>query len=401
MKKRIFVLILSLAMLLCGCQRIQAADLMADITPREVAVPAARRCDELTQFAVELFQVCHEEGENTLISPLSVMYALGMTANGAGGETLAQMEQVLGMELQTLNEKLHAYRRDLPQGKKYTLSLANSIWFKEGLEVERSFLQTNADYYGADAYSAPFDKTTVKDINLWVKQNTNGMIPEILDELSDATVMVLINALAFEAEWAKPYTDSAVREAAFTREDGVEQTATGMYSTENRYLEDENATGFIRYYADKQYAFVALLPNEGVSVAEYVAGLDGQALADMLANASEQEVKTMIPKFETEYDLDLTDVLKAMGMTDAFGGEADFSGISQEDLFISSVIHKTKIQVDEKGTKAAAVTGVTLEAGGIFEEPKKVYLDRPFVYLLIDCKTNTPFFLGTMMDVNG
>ena len=180
-----------------------------------------------------------------------------------------------------------------------------------------------------------------------------------------------------------------------------------MYSTEAVYLEDENATGFIKYYKGHKYAFVAMLPDEDVSLSEYISSLDGKAIRDMLQNPQHYStVHTAIPKFETEYDVEMSDILSSMGMSDAFDTEkADFSNLgtsSAGNIFISRVLHKTYISVGEKGTKAGAVTVIetTDGASAIVGEPKYVYLDRPFVYMLIDCENNLPFFIGAMTDIN-
>lgn len=388
---------------------IAAEDLMEGIEANPVAGVADLREDSaaVTDFAVRLFQNSMTEGESTLVSPLSVLCALAMTANGAEGETLAQMEETLGLDVDALNRWLYTYMNSLPQEEWGKLSLANSIWFKqdEKFEVEQDFLQTNADYYGADIYGAPFDDRTLKDINGWVDDHTDGMIPEILNELDPDAVMVLVNALAFDAEWQNIYTENQVREKIFTTENGEERTVELMHCNEYAYLEDELATGFIKYYEGRNYAFAALLPNEGVSVAEYVASLTGEGLWRTLSSPSQEKVFTAIPRFETETSLELNDALKTMGMPKAFHDVvAEFYGIGNyagESLYINRVCHKTFIAVDEKGTKAGAATVVEMEpqsAAPSQQEPKKVILDRPFLYMLIDCETNTPFFLGSMMD---
>ena len=362
----------------------------------------------LTDFAVRLFKASEKSGKNTLISPLSVVSALAMTANGAEDSTLAQMEQVLGLPGDQLNTYLYSYMHALPQSEKARLSLANSIWFTadDSFTVDRDFLQKNADYYAADLYKAPFNKATVADINEWVKNKTDGMIPEIIDDLSTDAVMCLVNALAFEAEWFKPYEENQVHDGIFTREDGVVQNVEFMHSDEYYYLEDENATGFIKHYSNPKYAFVALLPNAGVSVSDYVASLNGEALRAMLSSAQETKVVAALPKFETEYSTDMSAILEDMGMQDAFNVEkADFSSLGRStkgNIFINRVVHKTFISVAEQGTKAGAATAVIMDAGSaIVPKPKTVTLDRPFVYMLIDLENNVPFFLGTMMDVNG
>ena len=417
MKTRISLVIISLLLVcamavnLTGCtMEVQAKDLMEGITPNQVNAldDLSSQNADVTDFAIRLFKASEESGKNTLISPLSVLCALAMTANGAEEETLEQMEEVLGMTTEELNLYLYSYMQNLPQGEKYKLSLANSIWFTEDerFTVNQDFLQTNADYYGADIYKAPFNDQTCKDINNWVKQNTDEMIPEILDEIPADAIMYLVNALAFEAEWSEIYEKQQVRDGKFTKEDGTKQDVELMYGVEGTYLEDENATGFKKYYKGGKYAFVAMLPNEGVSVSDYVASLNGESLNTLLNNTQHTTVHTAIPKFETEYNVEMSAILKDMGMTKAFDiYNADFEGLGTStagNIFINRVLHKTFISVGEKGTKAGAATVVEMADGAAAEpqEPKEVYLDRPFVYMLIDCENNIPFFIGTMMDVD-
>ena len=358
----------------------------------------------ITDFAVRLLQSGEAKGENTLLSPLSVLCALAMTANGAEGETRAQMEATLGMTVEELNSYLSSYIQSLPQGKKYKLSIANSIWFAEDFSANQGFLDAGKNFYGADIYNAPFNNQTLYDINNWVNQKTNGMIPKILDKISEDSVMYLINALAFEAEWTSIYYEDSVREKTFTREDGTELKTEFMFGSVGDYYEDEYATGFLKYYSGGKYAFVALLPNEGIAVSEYIASLDGEQLHQLLSNTQDAKVINSIPKFEVEFDAELSDMLKEMGMERPFDEiNAEFEGLGTADanLYISRVIHKTFISVGERGTKAGAATLVDIPCGSAPPqeiEYKYVYLDRPFVYMLIDCENQLPFFIGTMME---
>ncbi|MBQ3255867.1 MAG: serpin family protein [Oscillospiraceae bacterium] len=395
----------------CGVP--QSDDLMDGINPRSNAGGDIEITDvsdaAVSDFALRLFKESMEDGENTLISPLSVLVALSMTANGADNETLSQMESVLGMPIDQLNTWISTYMANLPEEEKYKLSLANSIWFKDDptFVVNEDFLQTNADYYGAGIYKAPFDDSTLKEINKWVEDNTDGMIKDILDQIPEDAVMYLVNALAFDAEWQNIYNEYQIQDGKFTTEDGTVRDVELMYSNENKYLNDDKAEGFIKYYANRKYAFAALLPNEGVSVSEYIASLDGEHLHDLLSDAKTTPVDAAIPKFETEYKVEMSEILKKMGMPDAFDGTlADFSKLGSttdgKNIFINRVIHQTYINVDGKGTKAGAATVVEMTKESAMEPmdpPKQVYLDRPFVYMLIDCETNLPFFIGTMMDV--
>ncbi len=410
--KKILASILCLCSLLplSGCSKTAMADdLMSGINAKTVKSDVDIKDNaQAVDFAVRLFQESQESGKSTLVSPFSVLCALSMTANGANGETLAQMEQTLGMSVSELNEYIHAYTKSLAQGKKRKLSAANSIWFKDdpGFIPNRDFLQTNADYYGADIYKRSFDDATLNDINAWVKDNTDGMIEEIINEIPDDAIMYLINAIAFDAEWQEVYEEDQIWNDTFTKSDKTEQTVKMMNSLENVYLQDENAKGFIKYYYGGEYAFAALLPDENVSVSDYVKSLSGEKLSKIFANQQDTEVYTKIPEFKGDYSYEMGDILQKMGMADAFNaGTADFSklGKADDNIFISRVLHKTHIEVDPKGTKAAAVTAVmiTNDAAAPMQtpEPKEVYLDRPFVYMIIDTNTNFPIFMGTVTEV--
>lgn len=393
---------------LTGCG-MGASDLMAGIRPstsRQTVTDVGG--EAVCDFAVRLFRESFDGENAAMISPLSVLAALAMTANGARGETLAQMEAALGMKIEQLNAWFAAYEAALPEAEKYKLSLANSIWFTddESFTVMPGFLQTNADYYGAGIYRAPFDDGTCRDINSWVKEHTDGMIKKILDKIPDEAVMYLVNALAFDAEWQTIYKENQVRPGTFTALDGSERKTDMMYSTESRYLSDDDAEGFIKYYADGKYAFAALLPEEGTDIAEYAASLTGEGLYRMLTNPDKITVEAAIPRFEMEYDIEMRAVLEAMGMVDAFDGDlADFSGLgssTQGNLCISRVLHKTYLAVDEKGTKAGAATVVEVvceTAAEVVGDVKRVYLDRPFLCMLVDCETMLPFFIGAVTDI--
>lgn len=411
---RIFALLLA-AVLLVGmftACRAPADDLMLDVTPNPVGNVVLSEVDSaaVTDFAVRLFQTAAETDENTLISPLSVLVALSMTANGAVGETLSQMESVLGMPVADLNVWIHTYTEGLPEAEQYKLSLANSVWFtdEDSFTVSPDFLQVNADCYGAGIYRAPFDDTTCKQINGWVEDKTDGMIRDILDRIPEDAVMYLVNALAFDAEWESVYTKNEIGNNQFTAASGQTREVEMMYAYENRYLETENAAGFIKYYKDKKYAFAALLPNEGVALADLISSLTGEELSALLSAPQTVTVETAIPKFETEYDVEMSEVLIAIGMPNAFDGNtADFSKLghsTEGNICISRVLHKTYISVDERGTKAGAATVVEMDTESAAEPPadlKRVYLNRPFLYMLIDTETNLPFFIGTVNDMEG
>ncbi|MDO4305288.1 MAG: serpin family protein [Eubacteriales bacterium] len=364
--------------------------------------------ERLTDFSVNLLQETMKDGENTLLSPYSVLSALAMTANGADGNTRTQMEEVFGLSVEEINEYLHTYQGLLAEDKENKLSAANSIWVKEddSIEIREDFLETCKKWYEPAVYQTPMDESSLEEINGWVNEKTDGMIPEILNEIPDNAIMYLINALAFDAEWAKIYSSEEVSEGEFTKEDGSIKNAEFMYSEEYSYLQDEGAEGFLKYYKNGKYAFAALLPQEGTTVAEYVGNLTGERMYSILSNVQSGTVNAAIPKFQEEYRVNLSDVLQKMGMPDAFSEDnADFTKMcscTPGEVHIGRVLHKTFMEVNERGTKAGAATAVEMLLESAAEEsepPKTVYLDRPFVYMLIDTEVNLPIFLGTAMDI--
>lgn len=386
----------------------RTVDLMQDV--KDVRAEAAgpvedRSAAAASDFALRLFRASYDPEKNTVLSPLSVLAALAMTANGAKGETLAEMEQSLGLSSDELNAFFGSWLQLLEEKDAAALRMADSVWFADGrgFTADRAFLQKNAEIYGAGVYAAPFDDSTLKAINSWVKEKTDGMIPEILDEIPETAVMYLVNALAFDAKWSEPYNKTQVREGAFTALNGAERSVEYLVSEESRYLESEKATGFVKPYEGGRYAFAALLPNEGVSLEELLASLDGPGLQKLLADASRDSVIAWLPKFEASYDSELSSRLKDMGMQLAFDEDfADFSGLGvceRGNICINRVLHKTFLSVTEQGTRAGAAAAVEMtNKSAPPMDLKRVILDRPFLFLLIDCETNLPFLIGVLTD---
>ena len=415
--KKVIGLLLALTLLLSACsgkessyeaEPEQNTEKALVTEPKEAAPevcvePVPWENARVADFGARLLREIMEEGKNTLISPMSVLSALSMTANGAEGETLTQMETVLGQSKDALNAW---YKYDTDKSGDY-LHLANAIFIKDDpeLTVKESFIKAVEKWYETDIVVTDFNERALVDINRYVEDNTNGMVKNILDKIPEEAVMYLVNALAFEARWANPYNEYEVSQQVFTTEDGREQTVELMYAEEyNAYVENNLYTGFFKNYEGGRYAFVALLPNEGVSVAEVTETLSGELLAGMADSCWEGTVLTAMPKFQTEFDVEMSEVLQSMGMTDAFDDEkANFSGMGTyagEDLFISRVLHKTFISVGEQGTRAGAATVVEMapEAAMEPEEIKEVILNRPFLYMIWDRETNMPIFMGTFMD---
>ncbi len=350
-------------------------------------------------FSMDLFRQITQKTrcKNTLIAPLSVSMALAMTANGAEGQTLEEMQKVLGNQpIDKLNGYYMNWRMALQGGEKTKLRIANSIWIRDlqGFEAKDAFLASNAKYYDSRVFKAPFNSIGEKAINEWVEEKTDQMIPQLIEELRPETMMVLINALSFDAQWADPYTKHRVTDGIFHSIDGKKQKAKMMNSTEYSYLEGEGAIGFTRNYAGGRYAFGTLLPTEK-SLEEYVSTLDGETLLKILKKKQTTQVHAQLPKFSSKFKMSMNEALKAMGMPSAFVG--GFGKMSNAELFIGNVLHEAVIEVTEDGTRAAAATAVEMDKSAApMEEPKVVTLDRPFVYFIFDRETNLPIFIGTL-----
>lgn len=359
------------------------------------------------KFAWELFSatIAEDKGKNVLISPLSVQLALCMTANGADGATLEQMQALLCQgDLGSANGDLASYLSQLPTDEKAKLHIANSIWYRGGdapINVYEQFLNICASYYDAQAYQAPFNRQTVDDINGWVSEHTDGMIPKLVDDLDPSTAMVLLNALCFDAKWQSIYTGADIVEDDFNALSGQKQEAEYMRSDEYSFLELPNATGFTKNYASGGYKFAALLPNEGVDIYDFIASVSPENLATVLGAPQSIKVQVWLPKFSCEYSLNMNDLLSSLGMSDAFdAGKADFSKMSDAGLYISDVIHQTYIEVDEDGTKASAATAIVMPecAPPVPQDFRTVKLDRPFVYMILD-GNNVPLFIGVVTEL--
>ena len=355
----------------------------------------------VASFSADLFKYNYSNGKTTLVSPLSVLTALALVQNGAEGETLVQLERALGgLDRDALNKYMRAYCDFLSAGDE--LKIANSVWTDSSVEAKQAFLQKAVDSYSAQLFSAPLsDPKTVESINSWVKKNTDGMIPKIIEKADRYAVMMLVNAIAFDAKWETPYKRSDIEKLEFTSYSGSKKKTDFMCSTENVYLKDGGTVGFMKPYKNGRFAFAALLPDENTGIDDYVASLSGDKLMKIFSSAKRgNEVNVKMPKFRAEYSAQLIDTLKKMGVKDAFDSKtADFSSlIENRDAYIATVVHKTFIEVDENGTRAAASTLVGADTMSLME-PYSVFLNRPFVYMIVDTETNLPLFIGVQTEI--
>ena len=374
--------------------------------------------NKVKDISMELFKESVSEGKNSMISPVSILMAMAMAENGAAAGSRTQIEKAFECTTEELSDWLKNWMTSLKTGENTRMNVANSFWFRdaEGLKVKENYLKTIKDCLDAQAYKAPFDAGTRDEINNWCDENTYGMIKKIIQEISPEDMAIIINATAFEGAWLVPYEEYRVEEGeSFYTEDGSEEKADMLYSEEGFYIEgkigDNKVTGFKKSYKDG-YSFVALLPEEGTAVADCVKSLDGETFGSLLDNGRYEKVKTALPEYTSEYTVNnLINTFEKMGIKDIFSPDmADLSnmatagapgGDAAYNLYISKILHKTFIEVNRKGTRAAAVTEMVAGCTSMPrpEEIHNVRLDRPFIYAIIDDVTATPIFVGTVMSV--
>lgn len=409
MKKRIWIPAVLSAVLLSGCG-MQQGEVLKPAAGTQTAEADARLADDVFtsaeyRFSLELLRstLREKENENIMLSPYSVLYALGMTVNGAAGQTRTEAENLLigsGHTVDELNEYLYGWRVSHPQeDEACKLHTANCIWINEKIrDVKDTFLQQNQNYYAAEIRRAAFDGAALRDINGFVKRETDSMVPKILDELDPAAMLVLVNAVCFDAQWAVPYEKAQIESAVFHNADGRKAAAEMMTGQEFSYLEQDGAVGFLKDY-NGRYAFAGILPPENVSVQEWLDAQTGESLISLIAGRRTENVTAVMPSFSADTSVQLETVLPGLGMPAAFSDSADFSALSDERLKIDEVVHKTHIEVGAQGTKAAAATAVVMSKGATevqSDEKKTVRLDRPFVYMILDMTNELPVFIGTV-----
>ena len=286
------------------------------------------------------------------------------------------------------------------------LEIANGLFINKDSrsKIYESYIDYVEYSFDADIDSFSFDKSGVDKINKWAEDKTEGMIPSIIDDLDPNEVSVLVNAIAFDANWAIPYREIDIFEdMTFTNSQGVEEKVTMLNGNQGVYYETDKAMGFVKNYK-KGFAFVAILPKDkSISANEFLATFDGNDYREFMSSGENALVKTHIPEFSFDYTNDAFDsVLKDLGMNRVFSDQADLSNMSDSDLLISRVMHKTHIELDRTGTRAAAVTSaLSMSSGGnIVTKDVSIFLDRPFVFMIIENETETPIFIGTVNSVN-
>jgi serine protease inhibitor len=380
-----------------------------DRLPRALSVQEQQLIRASNSFAFDILRetIRDEPAENIFLSPLSASLALGMTLNGARGPTQDEMRAVLGYGNASMAEVNAAYRSliDLLLGldSKVDMRIANSVWALEGFPFHQSFYDTVRQYFDATATSLDFYQPgAAAVINGWVKEKTGGRIESIVpDPIPARVVMYLINAIYFKADWTHQFDRSATRDAQFTRASGERLNVKMMNRTGRalHYYSPQGVAVVELPYSRGAYAMTLVLPPAGVDVDAFAAGMTQQQWNAWLDAMEEGQLALGVPRFRLEYETTMNNPLIALGMGRAFGTlpDTDFSGLSPygRDLYISRVMQKTFVDVNEEGTEAAAATAVEISR---VSGPPSITFDRPFIVAIRERLTGTLLFLGKVGD---
>ena len=377
---------------------------------RELSETEQQIVESNKKFGLNLFKKIVEQEDPTkdiFISSLSVSMALGMTLNGADGETYEAMQKTLAFEDLT-NEEINKAYKDLIKllinlDDKVLFEIANSIWYRNTFQVEDAFLETNKTWFEAEIIASDFnDPGTVDIINNWVSAKTYEKINKIVERINPETVMFLINAIYFNGTWKYEFDKDDTYDTVFNLADGSATDCKMMkISGGFNYYQDDDVQIIDLPYGDGEFSMTLFLPEVGKGIDEFIATLDENQWNYYLSSLQSDSGTLEMPKLKLEYKLTMNEVLKALGMSVAFDpGNADFSKINPTvDLFISKVLHKTFIKVDEEGTEAAAVTAVIIDVTSTGPGSQKFYMraDRPFMFAIREKHSGSILFMGKMM----
>ena len=388
---------------LFGCFRDDETDTMDDLLGAIEDPDFASVASANTKFGFNLLTVLREGEpvENIFISPLSISIALTMTYNGAVGETERAMAEVLGIEeldRNAVNRSNATLRESLGnRGPKVEISIANSIWGRQGVVFNPDFLERNREFFEAEITALDFSAPqALERINGWVDTNTNGKIKKIVQTIHPRTLIFLINAIYFKGSWQEEFNKSKTREDIFYLSDESEKRVPMMRrEAAYPYFQGEHFEAASLPYGDGDVSMYIFLPNHDSNLNEFLGGLNAENWASWISQFSvvREDSSMILPRFKLEYEVKLNDTLKAMGMEIAFNSGADFSGMGPS-LFISEVRHKTFVEVNEEGTEAAAATVVV----GIESAPPIFRVDRPFFFAIYDNRTKTILFMGIVWE---
>ncbi len=376
---------------------------------RPLTVQESAVVESSQDFSLNLFKAVSvlpsEAGSNLFISPFSVSTALSMALNGAAGQTYSDIQSVLELSDLSEDERNSAYQslHQLLSGidKKVLFEIANAMWYRNGFEILPSFVDVNRRYFYAEVDSLDFSAPSALDIiNNWVNEKTHGKIDKILDQIPSDAVLYIINAIYFKALWQYEFDKDFTTEENFYPTPQTPVKTPMMKTTADlKYYEDSTVQIVDLPYGQGNFSMTVFLPKPALSLDAFIAGLDKEQWNWYLNHLEIKNGTVSFPKLKIEYRLLMNDVLEQMGMGSAFSGSADFSRIrSRGGIFISRVIHKTFVQVDEEGTEAAAVTLVEFRETSVGPELDfYMNMNRPFMFVIREKETDTILFMGKIV----
>lgn len=361
-----------------------------------------------TKFGFKLFSEIAQQdvNKNIFVSPMSVAVALAMTYNGASGETQQAMAKTLelqGLSLQDVNQSNEALRTVLMNADpSVQLSIANSLWVDQKVDLKPEFLQRNQQFYQAKVTDLDFKSPNAPAmINSWVKENTKGKINQIVDKIDPNQVLFLLNAIYFKGSWATKFDATQTANKPFYLANGT-QKQHPMMSQRGKYLysENEQFQAVALPYGKGRFSFYIFLPKQNSTLRAFQQQLNPENWETWMTQFRRREGAIQLPRFKMEYDIELTNALKGLGMDIAFSSRADFAQMSTADVEISEVKHKTFVEVNEEGTEAAAVTSVAIAQTSVQmpQEPFRMIVDRPFFSCIRDNQTGTLLFMGSIVE---
>ncbi|MGM0376430.1 MAG: serpin family protein [Bacteroidota bacterium] len=397
-----FVIFLSLAFLLGGCDWFSNDE---EPQSKDFDLKSLEMLSATDRFGWDLLETINEdaeEGENVVISSLSVAQALGMTTNGAAGTTLDQMLSVMDFgEVDEMNEAFKNIRAVLPSADpKVDVEIANSVWYREDLPAKDSFRSVVEEYYDTSYRGLDFrDKDgSKKIINDWVDKKTRGKIPSIIDEVKDDQFMFLVNAVYFLGKWQYKFDKADTKDEAFHLSDGSEvQVPTMHQEADLEYYAGSDCRAVKLPYGNGRLYMLVALPQGDLTVDSLVNQMDNQKWSTILTGMQEQGIALAMPRFEIDCKFQLNKPLQNMGMELPFSRrDANFSNmIETHQVCIDEVLHKTYIKADEEGTEAAAATSVGMVVTSIGSDgPMPFRIDRPFLFAIAEEKSGAILFSG-------
>ena len=349
-------------------------------------------------------EVLKEKKGNVCVSPLSVSVCLSTLLNGSKGETYDQLRKTLNyqtLDLAAINEGTKETVRQLIDAPNKPFTISNSVWLRSDFKPNPSYVKATTNFYNADFFGVPqFDQVTVNKINAWTKEKTKQRIDKIVDNVDPQTVLALVNALTFDADWETQFQPRFTGNKKFSVSKDVSfETPTMNDSRTVPYSETPTAKAIELNYKGGEYGMILVLPKGESSPQDFYKGLNiktFEALRQSLK--SENETKISLPKFKVEAQYDLKPTLSKLGMQDVFTA-GDFSGVSKmlRDAKVDKAVHKTYLKLNEKGTEAAAATAIMVPTRAIMN-PSEFRANRPFAYLLVNNKTGVVLFAGVCSD---